>query len=282
MSVFEAQRARLTGLAYRMLGGVSEAEDIVQDAYLRWREVEATGIANPAGYLSTIVTRLCLDRLKSARARREDYVGSWLPEPIVTDPSADALVDLANDLSVAMLLALERTSPLERAAFLLHDVFDMEFAEVGAILERSDVACRQLAARARENVHAAKPRARPSPETVAAIVAAFHAAVTTGDLAPFAARLAADCVLVSDGGGKRLAALRPILGAAKILRFLIGVAGKRGLPAPDAIEAVTLNGLPGIVFHGDEGPETIAIEIAGESIVRIYAVRNPDKLRHLT
>ena len=159
-AIFEDRRGAMTGLAYRMLGSRTDAEDVVQDAWLRWRGVEADAVANPAGFLNKVVTRLCLDRLKSARARREVYVGEWLPEPVVDEDHTD----LGEDLSVAFLLALERLTPLERAAFLLHDVFDAPFVEVARTLGRTEAACRQLAARAREHVKAGKPRYRPSAE----------------------------------------------------------------------------------------------------------------------
>lgn len=310
---FELHRRHLAGLAYRMLGSVAESEDVLQDAFLRWSaahggasdEADAAAgqpsIASPRAYLSRVVTRLCLDRLKSARARREQYVGTWLPEPLVSSgdgardgggrgPLAEAeaggdqveALALAEDLSIALLVTLETLSPLERAAFLLHDVFDMDFAEIAGVLERTEPAVRQLAARARTHVRDGRPRFAPTPAT-ARLAVAFHAAFRHGDLAALTRLLADDAVFYADGGGKRRAALNPIFGRAKILRFFAGIARKRGaLPEPWEMQPVLINGLPGFLVHGEEGLETMALEIVGDRIAAIYAVRNPDKLRHLS
>ena len=278
-TAFEPQRRFLVSVAYRMLGSVTEAEDVVQDAFLRWEGVDRTSIAEPRAYLARIVTRLCLDRLKSARAKREEYVGTWLPEPIVEAPNA---TEMADDLSVALLMTLERLSPLERAAFLMADVFDMDYAAIAGVLERSESACRQLATSARAHVRDERPRFEPSPEAEARLTAAFAMAMLTGDVEKVSNLLAEDCVLYSDGGGKRLAALRPIFGRAKILRFLEGVKHKRTLPTAETARPVRINGLPGFVLHGDEGVETLALETSGDRIVAIYAIRNPDKLTHVS
>ena len=269
-------RRFLVGLAYRMLGSVAEAEDVVQDAYLRTRDVAPDAIENPRAYLARVVTNLCLDRLKSARARREEYVGTWLPEPVVEDPAAP----LAEDLSVALLMVLERLSPLERAAFLLHDIFDMDYADVAKTLERSEAACRQLASRAREHVREARPQVAPPDAHADQIVTAFVTAATTGDVAQLASLLAEDAILYTDGGGKLRAALNPIQGRDKIARFFDGVRGKN--PPPTNVTPARINGLPGFVFSVNGAPETIAFEIVDDKIVRIYGVRNPDKLQHLT
>ena len=175
---FEDHRSFLVGLAYRMLGSLAEAEDIVQDAFLRWNEVEQDKVEHPRAYLARVVSRLCLDRMKSAQARREEYVGTWLPEPMLAAPAQS----IAEDLSVALLLTLERLSPLERAAFLLHDVFDMDYADVAGALDRSEAACRQLAARAREHVRDERPRFETTDETRERFASAFHVAMMTGDL----------------------------------------------------------------------------------------------------
>ena len=274
---FEPHRAFLVRLAYRMLGSIAEAEDIVQDAFLRWQAAPTDDVVEPRAYLARIVSRLCLDRMKSAQARRESYVGTWLPEPVIEPPAES----LANDLSVALLLTLERLSPLERAAFLLHDVFDMDYAEVASTLERSEAACRQLAARAREHVRDERPRFTPNPDATKRLGEAFLRAMTTGDVAAFSEMLAEDAILYTDGGGKRLAALNPIYGRDKIIRFFTGIAAKKPLPPPEDVDATTLNGVPGFVVHGEDGPETLSFEIDGDLIVAIYAVRNPDKLKHL-
>jgi len=205
---FETHRRSLTGLAYRMLGSRAEAEDVVQDAYLRWHAADHAAIEQPRHYLGTVVTRLCLDRMKSAQARREVYVGQWLPEPVVDEAlDADTAGDLAHDLSVALMLVLERLSPLERASFLLHDVFGLDFAEVGRALGRGEAACRQLAARARAHIEEGRPRFSTSQEEGRRLAAAFNQAAQLGDTATLMKLLAADAVLYSDGGGKRAAAL---------------------------------------------------------------------------
>lgn len=280
MTDTHVHRRFLVGLAYRMLGSIAEAEDVVQDAYLRTREV---AMDEPRAYLARVVTNLCLDRLKSARARREEYVGTWLPEPVVEPCGGERGVDpaapLAEDLSVALLMVLERLSPLERAAFLLHDIFEMDYGDVAKTLERSEAACRQLAARAREHVREARPRFDPPDAHTDEIVAAFANAATTGNVAQLATLLAEDAVLYTDGGGKKRAALNPIYGRDKIARFFVGVRDKN--PTPTSMQPARINGLPGFVFHVGDEPETIAFEIHAGAITNIYAVRNPDKLTHL-
>ncbi|CAN5858967.1 sigma-70 family RNA polymerase sigma factor [soil metagenome] len=279
-TVFEPHRRFLVGVAYRMLGSVAEAEDVVQDAYLRWEGVaieERAQIIEPRAYLARVVTRLCLDRMKSARATRETYVGTWLPEPIVEGPGPS---EIADDLSVALLMTLERLSPLERAAFLLHDVFDMDYSAIAGVLERSEAACRQLATRAREHVRDERPRFEPSREAEARLTAAFAAAMMSGDTGALTHLLAEDAVFYSDGGGKRRAALHPIYGRDKIVRFFIGIQRKSAVP--ESADPVRINGLPGFVLHVADGVETISLETSGEQIVAIYAIRNPDKLRHLS
>jgi RNA polymerase sigma-70 factor (ECF subfamily) len=272
---FEPHRKFLGGLAYRMLGSVAEADDVVQDAFLRWREVDRAAVDEPRGYLARIVSRLCLDRMKAASHRREQYVGFWLPEPVVAAPAAS----LADDLSVALLLALERLSPLERAAFLLHDVFDMDYAAVGDAIGRNEAACRQLAARAREHVRDERPRYQPNDAEAQSVVDAFMAAAVTGDTDQLARTLAEGAVFYGDGGGKRRTALNPVVGRDRILRLFEGVRG--GFPAVHAVQRTTLNGLPGFVFHTSEGTETLSFAIADGAIVAIYAIRNPDKVGHL-
>jgi len=281
---FEKERSYLTGLAYRMLGALSEAQDVVQDAYLRWHRVAQDEIENPRAYLAKVVTRLCVDRLKSARARRETYVGPWLPEPLLE--SDDLLVrpeeSLAETLSVAFLLALERLSPLERAAFLLHDVFDMGFGEVATILERTETNCRQLASRARSHVKEAKPRFSVDAARGAQLADAFLAAVVRGDLAGLTALLAEDAVLQSDGGGKVLASLQPIAGGDKIARFFVALVEKAG-GLNLAARPARINGLPGfVIFSGDQLIQTLAFETDATKIRAIYVVRNPDKLAHVS
>jgi RNA polymerase sigma-70 factor, ECF subfamily len=274
-------RRRLLGLAYRMLGSRSDAEDILQDAYVRF--VGARDIRNSEAFLVTVVTRLCLDRLRSASAQREIYVGPWLPEPVFDAEvlSADAATELASDLSFALMLALDRLSPLERAAFLLHDVFDQPFPEVARTLDRSEVACRQLAARARRAVRDQRP-APPSPaENHARLLTAFCEAAASGDISTLANLLREDAIAITDGGGRKTAALNPIRGAQKIIRFLVGLAGKN-VGRDIRIEPVTINGTAGALLYMDGAIDhTLSVAIDGEKIAAIYIVRNPDKLRHV-
>jgi RNA polymerase sigma-70 factor (ECF subfamily) len=276
---FETHRQFLVGVAYRMLGSIAEAEDVVQDAFLRWRD-HTTDVADPRAYLATVVTRLCLDLLKSARARREEYVGTWLPEPLVEEPGPMPGTEVADDVSVALMLTLERLSPLERAAFLLHDVFDVGYAQIAVTLERSEAACRQLVARAREHVRDARPRFARSPDAEQRLVSAFAAAMLSGQIDALSAVLAKDAVLYSDGGGKRKAALNPIYGRDRILRFLTGIQ-KKSHTTVETARPARINGLPGFVLRTEDGLETLALELRDDAIAAIYLVRNPDKLRHV-
>lgn len=290
-ATFEPHRRRLLGLAYRMLGSMAEAEDAVQEAYLRWHDADREGIAEPRAFLITTTTRICLDVLKSARVRREEYVGPWLPDP-VTDTAAlapDTQTELAEDLSVALLLALERLSPLERAAFLLHDVFDYSFTQVANTLGRNEAACRQLASRARSRVRDARPAgttpARPGSSSVdakhAELLSAFITASRSGDVATLTRLLASDAKLVTDGGGKVTAALNVITGAARVAAFLAGVV-RKGWTDDMTIHVDAINGLPGLLLIGPHGlVQTTAFEVDGGVVTAIYVVRNPDKLRHL-
>ena len=282
LSAFEGERRRLTGLAYRMLGSRAEAEDVLQDAWLRWQQAEKDGVENPAAFLTSVVTRLCLDRLKAAKAKREVYVGSWLPEPLVEDLAVESDAELAADLSVALLLALERLSPLERAAFLLHDVFEMEFAQVAATLGRSEAACRQLASRARANVQLERPRFPLAPAEGERYARAFLEAARGGSLDGLKGLLAEGAVLVSDGGGIKLAALNPIRGSDRIARFFAGLAAKPDRPRIARNRILTINGLPGILTEYDDGHlQTTALAIEAGAVTAIYVVRNPEKLEHL-
>ena len=274
-------RGRLLGLAYRMLGSRSDAEDVVQDAYLRF--AGAQDVHNAEAFLVTVVTRLCLDRLKSARAQREVYIGPWLPEPVFDAEglSADAATELADDLSFALLLALDRLSPMERAAFLLHDVFDTPFSEIAAMLDRTEAACRQLATRARRAVRDERPAPAARPDNHARLLQAFGEAVTSGNVARLAELLREDAVAITDGGGRKTAARNPIQGADKIARFFIGLAAKNA-GHEIRVEPAMINGAIGALLYLDgELDHTMSMAISGEKIAAIYIVRNPDKLRHL-
>lgn len=283
-AAFEPHRSYLRGLAYRMLSSMAEAEDAVQDAYIRWHRIGAKArgaIDNPRAWLSKATTRLCLDRLKSARAQRETYIGPWLPEPVIEPEAAADPAELAQDLSVAFLLLLERLSPLERAAFLLHDVFEMSFAQVAEALRRDEAACRQLAARARRHIEAGRPRFDARSEDQARIAAAFLAAAGSGDPAQLAKLLAEDAVLISDGGGKAKAALNPIAGRDRVIAFVLGV--RKKVPFPDGTEfrPSVINGLSGFLIVRPEGAidQTLSFDVQDGLIRHIYAVRNPDKLK---
>ena len=289
---FEPHRRRLLGLAYRMLGSMAEAEDAVQEAYLRWHDVDREHVENARAFLMTTTTRICLDVLKSARVQREEYVGPWLPDPVTDTASLapDAQTELAEDLSVALLLALERLSPLERAAFLLHDVFDYSFAQVADTLGRNEAACRQLATRARAHVREARPAgaipARSAPSSIdpkhAELVSAFITASRSGDTAALTRLLASDARLVTDGGGKVSAALNVIEGPDRISAFLAGVV-RKGWTDDMSLRFDTINGLPGLLVTGSNGlVQTNAFEIENGVVKAIYIVRNPDKLKHLT
>jgi RNA polymerase sigma-70 factor (ECF subfamily) len=274
-------RGRLLGLAYRMLGSRSDAEDVVQDAYLRF--AGAQGVHNAEAFLVTIVTRLCLDRLKSAKAQREVYVGPWLPEPVFDAEglSADAATELADDLSFALLLALDRLSPMERAAFLLHDVFDTPFSEIAAMLDRTEASCRQLASRARRAVRDERPAPATTPNNHARLLQAFGEAVASGNVAQLVELLRADAVALTDGGGRKTAARNPIVGAEKIARFFIGLAAKNA-GHDIRVEPAMINGAFGALLYLDGALDhTMSMAIDGEKIAAIYIVRNPDKLRHL-
>jgi RNA polymerase sigma-70 factor (ECF subfamily) len=292
---FEPYRCRLLGLAYRMLGSMADAEDAVQETYLRWHKADRDTVSNPRAFLMTTTTRICLDMLTSARARHEEYVGPWLPEPVLDSAALapDTRTELAEDLSIALLLTLDRLSPLERAAFLLHDIFDFSFNEVATALERSEAACRQLASRARTHVRAARPRGATAPPMRsgeidakhAQLMSAFATATASGDLNALTKMLASDVRIMTDGGGKVRSALEVIEGADRAARFLVEVTRKR----PDSwwrddftVRFATVNGLPGVIVDAPEGAvQTTAFEIEGDLIRALYVVRNPDKLRHL-
>jgi RNA polymerase sigma-70 factor, ECF subfamily len=286
---FEPHRRRLLGLAYRMLGSVSEAEDAVQDAYLRWHGADRDTVSDARAFLTTTTTRICLDTLKSARARREAYVGPWLPEPVLDTAALapDTQTELAEDLSIALLLALDRLSALERAAFLLHDVFDCSFSEVARALDRSEAACRQLAARARAHVRDARPQRTPTVRDRSErsdhqqLVSAFVNAARSGDVQTLIGLLASDVRLTTDGGGKVPSALNVIEGADRAARFIVGVVSK-ALPASAIIRSVAINGLPGLIVSSPDGSvQSVAFEIRHDLIRAIYSVSNPEKLSHL-
>ncbi|WP_424810535.1 sigma-70 family RNA polymerase sigma factor [Roseococcus sp. YIM B11640] len=276
--IFEAQRPRLRRLAYRMLGSLAEAEDVVQEAWLRWSGAGHDKVQSPGAFLSRTVTRLCLDAIKSARSRRETYVGSWLPEPMLTTEPEEQ----ADDLTLTLMLALERLSPLERAAFLLHDVFAVPLEEVATTLDRDAPAVRQLAVRARRHVQEARPRYPVAPEEGDRIARAFFAATRSGDTAALQSLLAENVVLQSDGGGKVLAFLNPIEGMARVLRLFDRLHRKPKAEPAEFLRPLIVDGLPGFASRERGGVlQTTALEIEGGRITRIYITRNPDKLHRI-
>jgi len=272
---FDPLRPRLVRVAYRMLGSVADAEDVVQEAFIRWMAVDWAEVREPEAYLRRTVTRLCLDQLRSARVQRETYVGPWLPDPIIEEEEEE-------DVTLPLMLALERLSPLERAAFLLHDVFGVGFEEVAGTIGRDVAATRQLAARARDHVREARPRFKVEQKRGLEIANAFFAASRTGDMTALGAMLAKDVSMHSDGGGKRNAALgvvagfRRVLHLSKVLSVLFRKHGSQ------LVRAAFVNGLPGFVtLEADGELQTTALEIEDGKVVAIYVMRNPDKLKHL-
>jgi len=274
----QALRPQLLRVAYRMLGSMAEAEDIVQDAVLRYLDIDPAAVMQPAALLRTMVTRRCLDSLKSARRQRETYIGPWLPDPdIAVDPS-----EADDDITLPLMLALERLSPLERAAFLLHDVFGIDFHEISRMLDRSEGSCRQLASRARQNVRSARPRFPLAADQGRQIAAAFYEASRSGDLSRLRTLLAADVTAMADGGGKVLASLQPIVGAEAVMALHATLARGFAEHPSQLLGYCRVNGLPGFctLEHGDIR-QTTALQLEGEQICGIYVTRNPDKLRHL-
>lgn len=276
---FESERKRLTRLAYRMLGSISEAEDVVQDAWLRWSRVEA-GIDSPAAYLTRIVTRLCLDHQKSARVRRETYVGPWLPDPLLDPVEPDVM--RADDITVTLMLAMERLSPLERAAFLLHDVFDVALPEVAATLGREPAAVRQLASRARRHVQAARPRFSVEGAEAERITRAFFIAARDGDTEVLSSLLAREVEIHTDGGGKVHAFRNVVRGIDRAIRLFVEQ-HRKSIAPPTLLRTALIDGLPGYISKDPGGfLHTTALDIREGRIAAIYIVRNPDKLAHLS
>lgn len=277
-AVFEANRTRLVRIAYRMLGSFAEAEDVVQEAWIRWQGVDLNAVRQPAAFLVRTVTRLSLDVMKSARARREAYVGNWLPEPMF-EPEEDAPAQ--DELTLTLMMALERLSPLERAAFLLHDVFSAPMDEIASALGRDPAAVRQLAVRARKHVQDARPRYPVAPEEGERIARAFFHATNNGDVTSLRALLADGVILTADGGGKANAWLRPIIGMDHLLRLFSGLHYKLTLPAV-LVRWTRIDGLPGYISYERDGAlQTTALEIEDGRIVAVYITRNPDKLARL-
>jgi RNA polymerase sigma-70 factor (ECF subfamily) len=284
VSAFESERKRLTHVAYRMLGRWSEAEDAVQDAYLRWQAADQGSIETPAAWLTTVIVRLCLDRLRRAKAAREVYVGPWLPEPILTMEGGERreadMDSFADDLSLGLMVVLERLGPEERAAFILREAFDSSYAEIAAALGKNEPAVRQLVSRARERVRAERPRFRAEPETHRRLMTEFLSAVAANDTSRLVAMMTSDVRFVSDGGGKAPAALRIVNSPEEVAQLILHLAGAKG--GPRDMRFVTANGLPSVWFRDGQDFETLAqLDVDGDKVHAIYIVRNPEKLAHL-
>jgi RNA polymerase sigma-70 factor, ECF subfamily len=275
---FERLRPRLFGLAYRMIGVRADAEDIVQDAYVRWHNVDRDTIDNAEAWLVTTTTRLALDRLRRLKTEREAYVGPWLPEPIVSAAEMpDRDLELAADLSIAMMTLLETLAPEERAAFLLHDVFDVDYAQIASILDRSEAACRQVIHRARERVRGSRRRFESTTEAKRALIEQFKEATMAADEAALLALFTPDVVWTADGGGKTAASPRPLHGIDRIVALVLGI--RRKWLANSVLEVTTVNGEPGLLVRdGDTVTAIMAFDVDQGRIASVYAVVNPEKL----
>jgi RNA polymerase sigma-70 factor, ECF subfamily len=280
--VFDRHRPLLFSIAYRMLGSVMDAEDVVQEAFVRWQRAPETEVRSPKAYLSTVVTRLCIDQLRSARARREEYVGPWLPEPLTAAPGTAgetgpeaALLD--ESLSMAFLVLLESLNPTERAVFLLREVFDYDYPEISRLVGKTEANCRQISRRAREAVAARRPRFERSPEQEERLTELFVEACTSGDLEGLLSLLSEDVTLWSDGGGRVRAALNPIHGADRVARFLVGIL--REVPAGFAVRLARVNGRPGVLaYEGGRPTGVVSLDVSEGRIQAVRIVVNPEKL----
>ena len=273
---FGPLRRKLIRVAYRMLGSVADAEDIVQEAFIRWMAVDRSTILVPEAFLRRMVTRQCLDQLKSARHQRETYIGPWLPDPVVEEE------DEQEDVTLPLMLALERLSPLERAVFLLHDVFGVGFEEIAATVQREPAACRQLAVRARAHVREARPRYQVEKQRGLALAEAFFIASRSGDMKAIAAMLANDVSMQADGGGKRPTVGAPVLGFSAVMDLLTLLAGILQDRPSTLLRTTLVSGLPGFITREADGElQTTALDIQDGKVAAIYVMRNPDKLKHL-
>jgi len=278
VTTFEALRGRLFGLAYRMLGSRADAEDVVQETYVRWHQAAQGSIENPEAWLVTATSRLAIDRLRRLKTEREAYVGQWLPEPIVTQAPPDRDLDLAADLSIAFLTILERLAPEERAAFLLHDVFDVGYGEIASVIDRSEAACRQVVHRARERVHGDRKRFDVTESAKADLLQKFMEAMEARDEQTLLALFAPDATWTADGGGKTGAAPLPIVGANRIAKLVVSLREKFWAEGR-TVELATVNGETGLCIRdGSRLTAAMSIVTDGERILAVYAVVNPDKL----
>ena len=283
LALFEEQRRRLFGIAYRMLGSVTDAQDLVQETYLRWHQAAAESIRSPQAWLTTVITRLCLNHLQLARVQRETYVGPWLPEPLVDerakDPADTAM--LADSLSLAFLVLLETLSPTERAVFILREGFACEFADIARMVEKSEENCRQILTRARQRIDERRPRYDVSRADADQVVTSYLMALGQNDLEGMLAHLAENVVLVADAGGKPGAMLKPLHGAGPVAHAMLHAARNRGV-GPEEFRLATINGLPGLVrFQDGRALAVAAFGLVGGRIAAVFIISNPAKLRHL-
>ena len=282
-AVFEEYRALLFSIAYRMLGGTADAEDMLQETYLRWQGASVIEIQNPRAFLVTVLTRLCINQLQSARAKREQYFGHWLPEPLLTAPAADLprIPGIDGSLSMAFLTLLERLSPTERAVFLLREVFDYEYNEIAGMVTKSEANCRQIFRRAKQHVTESRPRFEVSQQQRERLLQQFVDTSLNGNVQELLALLAKDVVLYTDGGGKATAVPNPIYGAEAVARFFVG-GRKKLLPAGITRRFAEINGQPGVIaYHNGRVFGVLSLDVTDGRVQRIYIVRNPDKLARL-
>lgn len=280
--IFEQYRSALFKLAYGMLGRVAPAEDAVQEAFIRWQNMDVEHVRSARAYLSTIVSRICLDELKSARSRREQYIGPDLPEPLLESDreTPEEHAELADALSMALLIVLEELTPLQRAVFVLREAFDYDYSTIAGIVRRSEAHCRKIAQRARERVEGSRPSFRPAGEEQRQLVESFKEAALSGDIAALESMLANDAILYSDGGGEVIAPRRPVEGDSKIAKFMIGI--QKGITEEVRIEPRTINGEPGLVAYlGGRLHSVWSFVVEKGRIQNIFVVLNPEKLEHL-
>jgi RNA polymerase sigma-70 factor (ECF subfamily) len=283
LATFDQYRGLLFSIAYRMLGSVADAEDILQEAFIRWQQSQGEEMRSPRAFLVTIVSRLCINYLQSARVQREEYVGQWLPEPIVTGAEGDPLgmIRLDESLSMAFLVLLERLSPVERAVFLLREVFEYEYSEIAAVLGQTEVNCRQILRRARQHVGATRPRFQTPPQKHDDLMESFLAAIDTGEMEGLMSLLTEDVVLHSDGGGKGVAVPNTVRGIGNVARGIFGGL-KRLVPEHMIRRLTSINGLPGLINYLDGVPHSVlTIDIKDDRIQAIYVITNPEKLSRL-
>ena len=284
LATFDQYRSLLFSIAYRMLGSVADAEDMLQETFIRWQQAREEEFRSPRAFLITIISRLCINHLQSARVKREEYVGQWLPEPIVTGPGSDPLeiIRVDESLSMAFLVMLERLTPVERAVFLLREVFEYEYPEIATVLGESEANCRQILHRARQHVTAMRPRFKTSQRQKSDLLERFLKATGSGDLEGLVELLASDIVLHTDGGGKAVAAPNLIRGARNVARGAIGTLQKL-VPKNLVIRLAQINGEPGIVSYLDgKAYSVLTLEAGAGHIQTIYVVTNPEKLAHIS